>query len=86
MVIVVVVVVVRYRWLHCRKNASKDAFDRLDQENTYVRGTRGWFYGLACPPKTHVLKDWLPMQQCSEVGLWGSDWIKRVLTSSGLIH
>lgn len=30
-------------------------------------------------PTCHVLKAWSPVQQCSEVGLLGSDWITRAV-------
>jgi hypothetical protein len=40
-----------------------------------------WF-GFECPPGTHVLKTWFPMQQCSEVVLLEGYWIMSALTSS----
>lgn len=41
-------------------------------------------YGLdlECPLKANVFKTWSPVQQYSEVGLVGSDQIKKVLTTS----
>jgi hypothetical protein len=34
---------------------------------------------IKCPLNGCVFKVWSPGQQCSEVGLWGSDWIMRAL-------
>jgi hypothetical protein len=39
-----------------------------------------------CPPQAHRLKTCSPMQQCSEVELWGSNWILRTDLITGLIH
>lgn len=40
-------------------------------------------YSLALerPPKSPVWNALSPVQQGSEVGLWGVDWLKRALTS-----
>jgi hypothetical protein len=40
------------------------------------------YIDMKCPPKGSVLKTQSPMQQCSEVQLWGGDWLIRALTSS----
>lgn len=31
-------------------------------------------------PKAHVLKTWSPVQECSEMGCWGGDWSRKILT------
>lgn len=38
---------------------------------------------LTYPSRTHRLRSWSPLQQCSEVGIWGSDRIMRINFISG---
>lgn len=54
--------------LHLRKNALR----RLTIIGLEVK--------CAPLPKAHVLKTWSPVQECLEVGCWGGDWSRKILT------
>jgi hypothetical protein len=51
---------------------------------SYTPSPDGYGLDLKCPSKSHVLKAWSPMKQCSEMDFWkdhgGSD------LTNGLIH